>query len=146
MYYICPKTTLLHIRMHWWSSNFSTSRMFIMCSPELWQLVNNWSQYMHLSLSLSLSLSRIIKGWWAAWCWHSVTHLLMYMKLQEERDNVDKQLWFQCCCSFLEVHFQSGNNWSAEVLQPITQATSQCFSVLVLWLGYDPPSNHLHLK
>jgi hypothetical protein len=32
------------------------------------------------------------------------------------------------------------------VLQPITQATLQCFSVLVLWLGYDPPSNHLHLK
>jgi len=40
------------------------SHFFESFKPELWQLANNWSQYMHFSLSLSLSLSHsyIIKG------------------------------------------------------------------------------------
>jgi hypothetical protein len=30
-----------------------------MYSPELWQLANNWSQYMHRSLSLTLALLKV---------------------------------------------------------------------------------------
>jgi kinesin family protein 15 len=33
---------------------------------------------------------------------------------QEERDNVDKQLWFQCRCSFLEIY----NEQITDLLEP----------------------------